>query len=91
MATLKYGNHGNYTKAALAAADLKVNMKKFYDLLADSPANSARDLSGSTVAGPKPEFDRIDPISRATLRQEIVDVFDASTNKNFGTEDLLKA
>ena len=88
--TLKNSNHGTYTKAAVAAASLKVNVKKLYDLLEPSEANSDKDLDGSPGAGPKPEFDRIDPISREVLRQELVDLYDASINKDFGSKDLLK-
>ena len=85
MATLKYRNFGSYNKAALGAANLKANLKKLYDLLADSKESSGPDLDGSSEAGAKPEFDRIDPVSRKVLREELLNIFDATTNANFGT------
>ena len=85
---LKYRGFAGYSKGALADARLKTNLKALHDALADSKESSGFDLDGSSEAGLKPEFDRIDPISRQLLRRELEDIYDASTNKNEGTTDL---
>lgn len=83
--TLRYRSFGRYTKAALADAGLKGNLEKLSNLLDISPANSGRDLAGGPGPGAKPEFDRIDPISRQIIQNELFALYDASTNKDAGT------
>ena len=89
MSTVSTSNFGGYTKKALMKADLLVNVKKFYKLF--EPSDKAQSARGEgTDPGAKPEFDRIDPITRSILKKELEDMFDASNNAAFGTTDLDK-
>lgn len=86
MATaLKTNNFGNYTKAAVGVASLLVNAKKLAELIVGTPAaDTISGTSPSPTGLPKPEFDRIDPVSRTVLLQEIADLYSASINQDQG-------
>lgn len=82
MATaLKTRNFGGYTKASLGKAALLVNVKKLAKLIEGSPTGKNEHPTGL----PSPEFDRIDPVTRGVLIEELANLFDASNNANFGT------